>query len=178
MIERSKFTDYFALAQKKAEQKKKEDQPPRRGSRFERQRVSRILIIQSLFEAYHNGTSLKAVAASNSREGFKAHNHPFHPDKAFFSHLSESLCLHQDLIEDIAKPLTIKHWSLETMDSLLRCILVAGINELLHPARPTKPSVLICEYVEICKGFFDEKEARYINKALDEAHKILESRNQ
>ena len=171
MIERSKFTDYFAESSKK----KSEDKPPRRGSRYERQRSARITVIQALFEANHHDRPLKTVARQYLDQNLKVHHHPIHPEPDLFRHLTETIDFHRELLDDLCKPLVSGHWSIETMDSLLKCILICGLAELMHPSKPTKHSILICEYVEITKGFYDDKEAGYINKALDEGFKTIEA---
>ncbi len=169
MIERSQFTDYFA----KAEAKAKEDKPARKGSRFERYRVSRIMAIQALFESVHNDTDLKTVLKAYLTKDIHSHQHPIHPDREFFTHLMTSMIENVDVVDHITKPLIQEPWSEDTMDSLLLCIIKAGVSELVAPIKPTKPSILICEYVEITKGFLDDKDAGYVNKALDQAAKTV-----
>lgn len=57
-------------------------------------------------------------------------------------------------------------WKLERIDSVARAILRAGVIELW--ARKDIPTpVVIDEYVEIAKAFFDGAEPGFINAALD-----------
>ena len=55
---------------------------------------------------------------------------------------------------------------LERLDATVRAILRAGAYELAR--RPDVPAeVVIDEYVELAKAFFDPAEAGFVNAALD-----------
>ena len=57
-------------------------------------------------------------------------------------------------------------WKLDRLDATVRAILRAGAFELA--SRPDVPiEVVIDEYVELAKAFFDPTEAGFINAALD-----------
>jgi len=57
-------------------------------------------------------------------------------------------------------------WRLERLDATVRAILRAGAWELAHRT-DTPTAVVIDEYVELAKAFFDPTEARFVNAALD-----------
>lgn len=172
-MERSKFTDYFADASDATS--KKDKRPARKGTRFERHRVSRIMAIQALFESTHNQTDLLKVHKTFVTHHFNSHDHPIQPDRNLFDHLILNFKTHQDIIVNLYSALITEGWTEHNMDLVLISIIKMGISELLTPFKPTKPSIIICEYVEIAKGFFDEKESGYINKALDEANKVIQT---
>ena len=57
-------------------------------------------------------------------------------------------------------------WRLERLDATARAILRSGAYELI--ARPEAPTeVVIDEYVEVAKAFFEGSEPGFINGALD-----------
>ena len=57
-------------------------------------------------------------------------------------------------------------WKINRLDSTLRALLRAGAWELMH--RPDTPKeVVLDEYVELAKAFFDDRDARFVNAALD-----------
>ena len=57
-------------------------------------------------------------------------------------------------------------WKLERIDATLRGILRAGAFELMR--RPDIPvEVVIDEYLEITKSFFEGPESGFVNGALD-----------
>lgn len=65
-------------------------------------------------------------------------------------------------------------WRLDRLDAVTRAILRSGAAELEQ--RPDVPvAVVIDEYVEIAKAFFDGPEAGFINAALDACAQELRS---
>jgi transcription antitermination protein NusB len=58
------------------------------------------------------------------------------------------------------------NWKIERLDATLRALLRSGAWELMR-----KPEValeiVIDEYVELAKAFFDDAEAKFVNAALD-----------
>jgi N utilization substance protein B len=65
-----------------------------------------------------------------------------------------------------------KGWRLERLDAVARAILRSGAAELEQ--RPDIPiAVVIDEYVEIAKAFFDGPEPGFINATLDAAARDL-----
>jgi N utilization substance protein B len=70
-----------------------------------------------------------------------------------------------------------KGWRLERLDSVARAILRAGAAEL-EQQRDTPTAVVIDEYVEIAKSFFEGPEPGFINAALDAAARDLRSGEQ
>lgn len=63
-------------------------------------------------------------------------------------------------------------WNAERLESLMRVILRAGIYELLEcPDVPAR--VVINEYVEVARAFFDRNEPGMVNAVLDRLARIL-----
>jgi N utilization substance protein B len=58
------------------------------------------------------------------------------------------------------------NWRLERIDATLRALLRCGAWELMHKVDVPK-EIVIDEYVELAKAFFDEAEAKFVNAALD-----------
>jgi transcription antitermination protein NusB len=57
-------------------------------------------------------------------------------------------------------------WRIERLDATLRALLRAGVWELRE--KPEVPrEIVIDEYVELAKAFFDAAEAKFVNAALD-----------
>lgn len=58
------------------------------------------------------------------------------------------------------------NWRLERLDATLRALLRSGAWELAN--KPDAPrEVVLNEYVELAKAFFDDAEAKFVNAALD-----------
>ena len=63
-----------------------------------------------------------------------------------------------------------KDWSLERIESVARAILRAGAYELL--ARPDVPtSVIINEYIDVTKAFYEDSTPGFVNGVLDKIAK-------
>jgi len=93
-------------------------------------------------------------------------------DSELFTTLIERAVARQSTIDQaIAKNLSAG-WRLERIDAVARAILRAGAVELEQ--RPDIPTpVVIDEYVEIAKAFFDGPEPSFVNAALDACAKDL-----
>jgi N utilization substance protein B len=57
-------------------------------------------------------------------------------------------------------------WRFSRLDSTLRAILRAGVFELIKHTQ-THHSIIVHEYVELTKAFFDKGEPGFVNAALD-----------
>jgi N utilization substance protein B len=145
----------------------------KRGSRFERHRSARILAIQACFEAQFHNTPLERIIKSYLTYRFKENTSPVQPDRALFIGLLQALGRRFDVVEDIINQSVITGWDPQRMDPMVRAILKVGIAEIIEAQSPAPTPVLISEYVEITKGFFEDKESAYINKVLDMAAKTL-----
>lgn len=71
--------------------------------------------------------------------------------------------LHQRLSEE---------WSLSRLDSILRAILRAGLWELIN-RKDVPVSVIMHEYVDVAKAFFEGDEPRLVNAVLDSMAKEI-----
>jgi N utilization substance protein B len=65
-------------------------------------------------------------------------------------------------------------WRFERLDRVLVAVLQAGLWELLHKG-DTPAKVIINEYVEVARSFFEGKEPGFVNKVLDNAGRKLRS---
>ena len=69
-------------------------------------------------------------------------------------------------IDAAVKARLASNWRLERLDATLRALLRSGAWELAH--KPEVPrEIVLDEYVELAKAFFDEAEAKFVNAALD-----------
>jgi len=172
MTEKSRFKSFEELTAKASKSTEKAPKP-RRGSRYERHRVARLMAVQAAYEANHNQLPYQRVTKSFLDFRFKNHDHPVVPDRELFLHIMKSLETRKDQIDDILEQIVVGTWTLDALDAVLKGILMVGIAELLDPYKEAPKPLLISEYVEVAKGFFDDKEAGYVNKALDSVLKKL-----
>jgi N utilization substance protein B len=87
-------------------------------------------------------------------------------DEAFFADLVRGVVQHQKVIDSAVVKRLATGWKLERLDATVRAILRAGAYELSKRADvPTE--VVIDEYVELAKSFFEGPEPGFVNGALD-----------
>ncbi len=93
-------------------------------------------------------------------------------DATFFADVVKGVVRRQREIDPLVDQQLRTGWRLVRVDSILRAILRAGVFELLErsdvPAR-----VIINEYINIAKAFFEADEPKVVNGVLDRiAHKV------
>ncbi len=69
-------------------------------------------------------------------------------------------------IDTSIKARLASNWRMERLDATLRALLRCGAWELMHKVDVPK-EIVIDEYVELAKAFFDAAEAKFVNAALD-----------
>ena len=67
-------------------------------------------------------------------------------------------------------------WALSRLDSTVRAILRAGTFELKE-RKDVPVAVIVTEYVEIAKAFFDDEEPKLVNAVLDRIAKQVRTEN-
>ena len=141
-------------------------------------RAARLGAVQALYQMEISGASTAEVIAD-----FRAGKLP-RETEATYSDAEGDIDLFKTLVEKavdrqatldraIARRLS-KGWRLERIDAVARAILRAGAAELEQ--RPDIPApVVIDEYVEIAKSFFDGPEPGFVNATLDACARDLRS---
>ncbi len=139
-------------------------------------RAARLAAVQALYQMELGGATSAEVIAE-----FDAGKLPRHSEAAatdsegdavLFKALIEAAISRQTTIDRaIARHLS-KGWRLERLDAVARAILRAGAAEL-EQQREIPVAVIIDEYVEIAKSFFDGPEPGFINATLDACAKEL-----
>jgi transcription antitermination protein NusB len=87
-------------------------------------------------------------------------------DQDLFKRIVESAVEHQSAIDTAIARALSEGWRLERIDAVARAILRAGVVELYSPGS-APVAVVIGEYVEIAKAFFEGPEPGFVNAALD-----------
>ena len=92
-------------------------------------------------------------------------------DADFFSDLVIGVDKRVDEIDENIKNNLSKDWKLERIESVARAILRAGTYEII--SRPDIPtSVIINEYVDVTKAFFEDSTPGFVNGVLDKIAKL------
>ncbi|MCR6643061.1 MAG: transcription antitermination factor NusB [Terricaulis sp.] len=140
-------------------------------------RAARLAAVQALYQMEISGsTTAQAIADFDAgklpRENSDTLINEIDGDMALFTTLVEKAVERQlTLDQAIARHLS-KGWKLERLDAVARAILRAGAAELEQ--RDDIPvAVVIDEYVEIAKSFFEGPEPGFVNATLDACAKDL-----
>jgi len=87
-------------------------------------------------------------------------------DEIFFAEVVRGVVEHQRDIDGTIVKRLASGWRLERLDATVRAILRSGAFELTY--RSDVPSeVVLDEYVELAKSFFEGPEPGFVNGALD-----------
>lgn len=131
--------------------------------------VARLAAVQALYQMEVSSVGVEAVIREFTEHRFDRDVEGMTlaaADEAFFAEIVRGVVSRQREVDlAIAKRLA-ENWRLERLDATVRAILRAGVFELeRRPDIPTE--VVIDEYVELAKSFFDGPEPGFVNGALD-----------
>jgi N utilization substance protein B len=131
--------------------------------------VARLGAVQALYQMDVSGQGAEAVVR-------EFHDHRFErdmdgarlapADEDLFAQVVRGVAADQREVDRTIRRRLASGWKLERLDATVRAILRAGAFELLRlPDIPIE--VVIDEYVEIAKSFFEGPEPGFVNAALD-----------
>jgi len=131
--------------------------------------VARLAAVQALYQMEVSNAGAEAVIREFSEHRFDRDVEDMTlaaADEAFFADLVRGVVAHQQAVDAAIVHRLAQNWRLERIDATVRAILRAGAYELAHRADvPTE--VVIDEYVELAKSFFEGPEPGFVNGALD-----------
>jgi len=131
--------------------------------------VARLAAVQALYQMEAGGAGVEAVIREFSEHRFDRDIEGLTmsgADEAFFADLVRGVVEAQAQIDKAIVRRLAEGWRLERLDATVRAILRSGAFELAH--RPDVPlEVVIDEYVELAKSFFEGPEPGFVNGALD-----------
>jgi transcription antitermination protein NusB len=133
--------------------------------------AARLAAVQALYQMEASGQGVHATIAEfethrlgGEMEGERLHG----ADRKFFAEILNGAVEVQARLDPYLERQLAKGWTLARIDATARAILRAGLYELIR--RPDVPSkVVISEYLEVAKAFFDDDEPKFINAVLDAA---------
>lgn len=136
--------------------------------------AARLAAVQALYQQHMEGTALARLLDEfhQHRLGRTIDDEDF--DEAeyadaevpFFDDVVRGVDARKDEIDAAVAGKLASGWSLTRLDKTMLQILRAGTYELL--ARADVPAaVVINEYVEVAKAFFDDGQAKFVNGILD-----------
>ena len=144
---------------------------------------ARLVAVQALYEIDMTGIDADPVldeflrqrwksALAMATEGEEDLPEMAAPDGVLLAELVRGVTEKCSELDGIIGPSLSDDWSVERLEVILRAILRAGTFELLAmgevPAR-----VVINEYVNVAKAFFDDNEPALVNGVLDKIARVL-----
>ena len=130
--------------------------------------AARLAALQALYQLEITGIAPEDVIGEfiehrfgrNLESGMPRH------DEAFFADLVHGVLKHQvEIDRSIARALAAG-WTLGRIDSILRALLRSAAYELVA-RRDVPAKVVIDEYVELARDFFEGNEPGFVNAVLD-----------
>lgn len=132
-------------------------------------RTARLSAVQALYQMELTGAGAKQVVMQFRNHSFGYDDEPgqyIEADEDFFEDLLTGIVSRQDEVDSLAASVVKEGWKYSRLDSTVRAILRAAGYELV--ARDDVPSaVVINEYVDIAKAFYEGPEPGFINATLD-----------
>ena len=136
--------------------------------------AARLAAVQALYQQHMEGTALARLLDEfhQHRLGRTIDDEDF--DEAeyadaevpFFDDVVRGVDARRDEIDAAVASKLASGWTLARLDKAMLQVLRAGTYELL--ARADVPAaVVINEYVEVAKAFFDDGQAKFVNGILD-----------
>ena len=140
--------------------------------------AARLAAVQGLYQMDMAATDLNIVIHDltanpiNETAAGELEEEVHAPDPTFMAELLRGVVRRQREIDPMVDNQLATGWRLARVDSILRAILRAGVLELME--RPEVPArVVINEYVDVAKAFFDADEPKVVNGVLDKLARRL-----
>ncbi|MDF1779314.1 MAG: transcription antitermination factor NusB [Rhizobiaceae bacterium] len=131
--------------------------------------AARLAAVQALYQMDVGGTGVLEVVSEYEvhRLGKELDGELYRQaDAAWFRSIVSGVVEQQLTLDPLIRSSLTEDWPLSRLDSTLRAILRAGAYELAN--RMDVPvAVIVTEYVDIGRAFFDEDEPKLINAVLD-----------
>ena len=144
---------------------------------------ARLAAVQALYEIDMTGVSADPVLHEflkdrwKSRPGMTEEDEESLPDLAppdcaLLAEIIRGVSAKRDDLDGIIGPALSSEWTVDRLEFILRATLRAGTFELLSMAEvPAK--VIINEYVNVAKAFFDDNKPGLVNGVLDKIARVL-----
>ena len=138
-------------------------------NRIQPRSVARLAAVPALYQMEVSGAGVDSVIREFGEHRFDRDvegEQLAAADETFFADLARGVVANQAKIDQGIVKRLASGWRLERLDATARAVLRAGAFELMYRSDvPTE--VVINEYVEIAKSFFEGPESGFINGALD-----------
>lgn len=131
--------------------------------------AARLAAVQALYQMDIGGAGVLEVVAEYEahRLGQEVDGEQYRQaDAAWFRAIVSGVVEGQRAFDPAIRGALNEDWPLSRLDATLRAILRAGAWEL-SAKREVPIAVIVNEYVDVARAFFDEEEPRIVNAVLD-----------
>lgn len=131
--------------------------------------AARLAAVQALYQMDISGTGVLEVVSEyeNHRLGQELDGEQYlKADASWFRSIVSGVVRDQTKLDPLVRQALLDDWPLSRLDSTVRAILRAGTFELLE-RKDVPVAVIVNEYVEIARAFFDDEEPKLVNAVLD-----------
>jgi N utilization substance protein B len=143
-------------------------------ARSQARSAARLAAVQALYQQHMEGTALARLLDEfhQHRLGRTIDDEEFdeaeyaEAEVPFFDDVVRGVDARRDEIDAAVASKLAAGWSLARLDKAMLQVLRAATYELLARADVPAP-VVINEYVEVAKAFFDDRQAKFVNGILD-----------
>ncbi len=148
----------------------KPDEPARQANK---RGAARLAAVQALYQMDVGGIGLLEITAEYEahRLGKEIDGSRYRQaDPQWFRAILSGVVENQKKIDPVVRQSLLEGWPLSRLDSTLRAILRSGTYELME-RRDVPVAVIVSEYVDIARAFFEVEEPKLVNAVLDRVAK-------
>nr|WP_269456117.1 transcription antitermination factor NusB [Rhizobium quercicola] len=131
--------------------------------------AARLAAVQALYQMDVGGTGVLEIVAEyeTHRLGQEIDGDTYlKADASWFRSIVSGVVRDQRKLDPLIGAALQDDWALSRLDSTVRAILRAGTFELTE-RKDVPVAVIVTEYVEIARAFFEEDEPKLVNAVLD-----------
>lgn len=137
--------------------------------------AARLAAVQALYQMDVTGSGLLETTAEyeSFRLGKEVDGALYREaDAQWFRAILAGVVENQKQVDPVIHDSLTEDWPLSRLDSTLRAIMRAGVYELMK-RNDVPVAVIVSEYVDIAKAFYDEDEPKLVNAVLDRVARKL-----
>lgn len=137
--------------------------------------AARLAAVQALYQNHMESTALARLLDEFHQHRLGREIEEVHyadADVDFFDDVVSGVIARRDEIDDRLTAKLADGWTVTRLDKTMLQILRAGSYELMA-RKDITIAVIINEYVDVAKAFFDDREAKFVNGVLDAVAKSV-----
>ena len=137
--------------------------------------AARLAAVQALYQHAMEGTALPRLLDEFHRHRLGVEIEDVQmaaAETAFFDDVVTGVLARSEEIDALISSKLAEGWALERLDRTMLQILRAGAYELMARA-DVATGTAISEYLDVAHAFFDQREAKFVNGALDAVAKAV-----